>query len=331
GPLICGYLAEDISWHLGFSAAGFGMVLGLIQYKLGAKYLGTAGLLSTGETADVVAQRSRKFYLIFASIVALIGLFGFLAITGVFSVTLTGVAMGLGYGIIVLAIVFFIYLYFFGGHDEIEKKRLLVIFWLFILAAIFWSGFEQAGSSLNLFADRLTDRVIFGWEAPASWLQSINPIFIIIGAPLFGSLWVWLASHNANPSIPMKFALGLLGLSAGFFVIAWGSANSSPDNPVTPAWLVVTYFLHTCGELCLSPVGLSSITKLAPAGRVGQMMGVWFIATALGNLFAGLVAGRLEDLAPDALFGSVAMIIGLAGVVALLLYRPVKKLTSGIE
>ncbi len=331
GPLICGYLGENISWHLGFSAAGFGMVLGLIQYKLGAKYLGTAGLLSTGETADVVAQRSRKFYLIFASIVALIGLFGFLAITGVFSVTLTGVATGLGYGIIVLAILFFIYLYFFGGHTAIEKKRLLVIFWLFILAAIFWSGFEQAGSSLNLFADRLTDRVIFGWEAPASWLQSINPIFIIIGAPLFGSLWVWLASRNANPSIPMKFALGLLGLSAGFFVIAWGSANSSPENPVTPAWLVVTYFLHTCGELCLSPVGLSSITKLAPAGRVGQMMGVWFIATALGNLFAGLVAGRLEDLAPDALFGSVAMIVGLAGVVALLLYRPVKKLTSGIE
>ena len=129
----------------------------------------------------------------------------------------------------------------------------------------------------------------------------------------------------------MKFALGLLGLSAGFFVIAWGSANSSPENPVSPAWLVVTYFLHTCGELCLSPVGLSSITKLAPAGRVGQMMGVWFIATALGNLFAGLVAGRLEDLAPDALFGNVAMIVGLAGVVALLLYRPVKKLTSGIE
>ncbi|MFB3134011.1 MAG: peptide MFS transporter [Rhodothermales bacterium] len=331
GPLICGFLGENISWHLGFSAAGFGMVLGLIQYKLGAKYLGTAGLLSTGETADVVAQRSRKFYLIFALIVAVIGLFGFLAITGVFSVTLTGVAMGLGYGIIALAIVFFIYLYFFGGHDAIEKKRLLVIFWLFILAAIFWSGFEQAGSSLNLFADRLTDRVIFGWEAPASWLQSINPIFIIIGAPLFGSLWVWLASHNANPSIPMKFALGLLGLSAGFFVIAWGSANSSPENPVSPAWLVVTYFLHTCGELCLSPVGLSSITKLAPAGRVGQMMGVWFIATALGNLFAGLVAGRLEDLAPDALFGNVAMIVGLAGVVALLLYRPVRNLTSGIE
>ena len=169
GPLICGFLGENISWHLGFSAAGFGMVLGLIQYKLGTKYLGTSGLLDTGEAVEIIAKRSRMFYFTVAGIVAVIGLFGFLAITGVFSVTLTGVAMGLGYGIIALAVVFFIYLYFFGGHDAVEKKRLLVIFWLFILAAIFWSGFEQAGSSLNLFAERLTDRVIFGWEAPASW------------------------------------------------------------------------------------------------------------------------------------------------------------------
>ncbi len=331
GPLVCGALGENVDWHLGFSAAGFGMVLGLIQYRLGDKYLGKAGHLATGEDRAVVSKRSRTFYLSFAAVVGVVGLFAFLALTGVFAVTLTGVATALGYGIIALAVVYFAYLLIAGGHTTMEKRRLIVIFWLFILAAIFWSGFEQAGSSLNLFADRLTNRMIFGWEAPASWLQSINPIFIITLAPVFGWLWVWLANRKANPSIPIKFALGLLGLAAGFFVIAWGAANASAENPVSPSWLIVTYFLHTCGELCLSPVGLSSITKLAPRGRVGQMMGVWFIGAALGNLFAGLVAGRLESLAPDALFGSVALFVGAAGVVALLVSPGVRKIMGNVE
>ncbi len=121
---------------------------------------------------------------------------------------------------------------------------------------------------------------------PASMLQNINPTFIVILAPVFGFMWTWLAQRDANPSIPVKFGLGLLGLAAGFFVLSWGAANASAENPVSPSWLIVTYFLHTCGELCLSPVGLSSMTKLAPENRVGQMMGIWFVAAALGNLFA---------------------------------------------
>ena len=331
GPILVGYLGENINWHLGFSAAGIGMIFGLIQYKMGDKYLGEAGLLSTGEAAEVITQRSRKFYFTFAGIAALVAAFVFMGVTGVFTVTLTQVATGIGYGIIVLAILYFVYLLVLGGHNTEEKKRLLVIFWIFILAAIFWSGFEQAGSSLNLFAERLTDRVVLGWEAPASWLQSVNALFIIIGAPLFGVLWTGLASRKANPSIPIKFSLGLLGLAAGFFVLAWGAANATTENPVSPAWLVVTYFFHTVGELCLSPVGLSSITKLAPAGRVGQMMGVWFIATALGNLFAGLVAGQLETLAPSSLFGTVAMIIGIAGIIALVVSPGIRKLMGGVK
>jgi POT family proton-dependent oligopeptide transporter len=128
----------------------------------------------------------------------------------------------------------------------------------------------------------------------------------------------------------VKFGLGLLGLSAGFFVISWGAANASESNLISPAWLVVTYFLHTCGELCLSPVGLSSITKLAPKNRVGQMMGVWFIGAALGNLFAGLVAGSLESQAPGPLFSSVAIFVGIAGIVALLMSPGVKKLMGDV-
>jgi POT family proton-dependent oligopeptide transporter len=218
-----------------------------------------------------------------------------------------------------------------GEGVSVEKQRLMVIFWLFLLAAIFWSGFEQAGSSLNLFARDLTDRTVFGWEMPAGWLQNINPFFIIVLAPVFGMMWTWLAHRDRNPSIPMKFALGLLGLSAGFFVIMWGAANASPESPVSMSWLVVTYFLFTCGELALSPVGLSSMTKLAPPGRLGQMMGVWFIATALGNLFAGLVAGRLETLPASTLYFNVALFVGAAGIVALLLSPFVKRLTHGIR
>jgi POT family proton-dependent oligopeptide transporter len=206
-----------------------------------------------------------------------------------------------------------------------------VIFWLFLLVAVFWSGFEQAGTSLNLFARDLTDRMIGSWELPASWLQSVNALMIIIGAPIFGSLWVWLERRSANPSIPMKAGLGLMGLAAGFFVLAWGAANATPDSLVSPSWLVVTYFLHTVGELCISPIGLSAITKLSPERRVGQMMGIWFVGAALGNLFAGLVAGQLETMLPHDLFRTVAMIIGGVGVLALALAPQVKKWAGGVR
>jgi POT family proton-dependent oligopeptide transporter len=381
GPFICGTLGETVNWHWGFSAAGFGMILGLIQYKRGDKYLGRVGYLDTDDSAADVSRKNRMFYLVAGTIATVAALFVILSLRGVFEVSLQGFATWLGYGILLLTILFFTYLILgtpwaagllavfaalvvtlvpqlgatIGGRYAIAsvlglfilmnlaflamggervtttRKRLMVIFWLFLLAAVFWSGFEQAGSSMNLFARDLTDRTYFGWEMPTTWLQNVNPLFIVIFAPIFGYMWTWLAQRDANPSIPTKFALGLLGLCAGFFVIAWGASYATVDNPVTPAWLVVTYFLHTCGELALSPVGLSSMTKLAPTGRVGQMMGVWFIAAALGNLIAGLLAGQLEALPPDLLFRNVAMIAGVMGVVALVVSRPVKRLMAGIE
>jgi POT family proton-dependent oligopeptide transporter len=330
GPLACGALGENYNWHMGFSLAGFGMVLGLIQYRLGGKYLGSAGSLTIDDPASLAGAR-RGFYIGLAIAAAATAVLAGLMSSGAIALTLQEFATYLGYGIIAMSILYFVYLLTAGGHTPLEKKRLVVIFWLFLLAAIFWSGFEQAGSSLNLFAAENTDRVVFGWEAPASWLQSVNALFIIIFAPVFGYIWLWLSQRNVNPSIPVKFALGLLGLAAGFFVIAWGAANATNGNLVSPSWLVVTYFLHTVGELCLSPVGLSSITKLSPRNRVGQMMGVWFIGASLGNLFAGLVAGRLETLAPAALFSNVAMFVGAAGIVALLVSPAVKKLTAGVK
>jgi POT family proton-dependent oligopeptide transporter len=329
GPLVTGWLGESNRWHWGFAAAGVGMVFGLIQYRAGMKHLGDAGLLKTGESAEVLAARARKFYISLVSALVLAGAFVFLMQNGTIPVTVSQVAQTLGYSVLAMVALYFVYLMVLGGHTREENKQVGVIFWLFLLVAIFWSGFEQAGSSLNLFARDLTDRSIAGWLMPASFLQSVNALFIILLAPVFGALWVWLESRQKNPSTPAKAGLGLLGLAAGFFVLAWGAANASADNLVTPAWLVVTYFLHTVGELCISPIGLSAITKLAPARRVGQMMGIWFVGAALGNLFAGLVSGRLETLAPASLFRTVALIIGGAGLVALVASPIFRKMMGG--
>jgi len=382
GPFVCGTLGETVNWHWGFSAAGFGMVLGLVQYRLGARHLGSAGAFDTREPDGAVRTRAGRFYLTAGVIGFGAATFTWLAVTGVLQVGLPVFATWLGYGILLLTLLYFSLLIFnrgvavglaalfailtftlsgrFAGVTEagqwailltlaafillalgllatrgrdvdVDRQRFIVIFWLFLLAAVFWSGFEQAGSSLNLFADRLTDREFFGWEMPTTWLQNVNPIFIVVLAPLFGVMWERLAHRDRNPSIPVKFGLGLLGLAAGFFVLAWGSAYATDATRVSVAWLVITYFLHTCGELALSPVGLSSMTKLAPAGRVGQMMGIWFIGAALGNLFAGLVAGSMEALTPSVLFRNVAMVSAAAGVLALLVSPWVRRLTGGIQ
>jgi POT family proton-dependent oligopeptide transporter len=319
GPFICGTIGEKVNYHWGFSVAGFGMLIGLVQYRLGSKYLGEAGLRTASDGTDDTAAKavlSRKFYSVTATVLATVALLTWLGVSGIISLSVTDVAHWLGYGIVAIAVVYFGYLLLRAGYGREDKRRILVVVWLFVLSAVFWSGFEQAGSSMNLFAEKLTNRDIMGWQMPTSWLQNVNPIFIIVLAPVFGYLWTWLARRRKNPSIPMKFALGLIGLSTGFFVLAWGSAGATKEGSVAISWLVVTYFLHTVGELCLSPVGLSSITKLAPRDRISQMMGLWFVATALGNLFAGLTAGGLENKSASEVFSSVAIYVGVAGLVA---------------
>jgi POT family proton-dependent oligopeptide transporter len=331
GPLVTGFLGEQNNWHWGFGAAGIGMIFGLIQYRLGGERLEGAGFLKSTDTADEITAKSKRFFGTFFGVITAVVAFGYLVSSGVIPLTITQIATALGYSVLVIVGLYFVYLWTMGGHPAEESRRMAVIFWLFLLVAVFWSGFEQAGTSLNLFARDLTDRVILGAERPASWLQSVNALFIIMFAPLFGMLWVWLEHRNANPSIPMKAGLGLLGLAAGFFVLAWGAANATPANPVSPSWLVVTYFLHTVGELCISPIGLSAITKLSPERRVGQMMGIWFVGAALGNLFAGLVSGQLETMAPSELFRTVAMITGGIGLAALVLAPLVKRWAGGVR
>ena len=328
GPLICGFLGEGINWHLGFSAAGIGMVLGVIQYVWGWRHLGDAGLPRPVSESE----RTRDVRALVAGIGAVVVITLVLAglqSAGLLQLSILSVAQGTSVIITAIVTLYFAYVFLFGGLDHDERRRVAVIPVLFVAAAVFWSGFEQAGSSMNLFAERLTDRQVVGWEVPATWLQSINPLFIIICAPLFGGLWVRLGQRN--PSIPVKFTLGLVQLGLGFLVLAWGATFAGGETGVSPMWLVVTYFFHTTGELCLSPVGLSSITKLSPKRLVGQMMGIWFMAAALGNLLAGLVAGLIQSLPLPQLFSTVGMIIAGAGVVLFVASGPLRRLAGDVK
>ena len=333
GPLVCGYLGERVNWHYGFGAAGVGMVFGLIQYRLSARYLGESGRRPTAYSADpaVDAGQRRKAWLAVGVAVAALTLVVASGVLGWLQFDPRSLARGGTVLIVLVAVAFLAGLVLFGGLSRDEKRRIGVIAILFVGAAMFWSGFEQAGSSLNLFAERHTDRTLFGFTVPASWLQSINPLFIITLAPFFAWLWVWLAQRNLDPSIPAKFALGLIQLGLGFGVMAVAASFVVAGETVLPTWLILTYLLHTTGELCLSPVGLSAITKLAPRRYVGQLMGIWFIAAALGNLVAGLLAGRFDPQAVEQMPGLFTQIListaGL-GVLLLLFLKPIRRLSG---
>ena len=330
-PLICGYVAEEIDWHLGFALAGIGMAFGLIWYRINApKDLGEIGLLpnkASDENKGETSGSSNRFAVVFALLAVI--LIAVLQFTGVIDIfTARGLAEAVGVLIAVVILLYFVYVLVAGGLNTIERKKVVVIFFLVLGAAMFWAGFEQAGSSLNLFADRYTNRLIGSWEVPASWYQSINAMFIIVLAPVFGWLWVTLAKKSLNPSTPLKFGFGLIFLGLGFLVMVKAAQIAAGGLQAAPFYLILTYFLHTVGELALSPVGLSTTTKLAPQRYASQMMGMWFVGSAFGNLIAGLIAGGFDDenvaQMPD-LFWSVVMSSCGAGLIFLVLSPWLKK------
>jgi POT family proton-dependent oligopeptide transporter len=337
-PLICGPLGEQVDWHLAFAVAGTGMLVGVLQYSLGGKYLGEAGLHPNAslETSDGGGRGKASRLLIVASCV--VALVAVLVVTGVLPLTAELAAKSATAAIVILALVYFVYQIVAGGLDPGEKKRMMAIFVLFLFSTLFWSGYEQAGSSLNLFAERLTNRNVLGWNMPASVLQAVNPLFIIGFAPVFA--WIWVRLGRRNPSSPAKFAFGLIFMALGFLVMVGASlasvghavvGGSLVPRQVSPLWLVLTYLFHTCGELCLSPVGLSTVTKLAPHRKVSQMMGIWFMSLSLGNIIGGQIAGRFETFPLFQIFGLVALVAGAAGLVLMLLVRPMRRLIGGAE
>ena len=332
GPLICSYLGEKINWRLGFAAAGVGMVLGLVQFQLTRRHLGEAGCRPVRRQTGSV--RDWGIVAVGGGVIATLYL---LVLSGVLHLNPHTLASYTAYFIVAIAVVYFAVLFLFAGLDQTEKKRLGVVLVLFIASAMFWAGFEQAGSSLNIFADRFTQRVISlgkPFEIPAGWLQMANPIFVITLAPVVAAAWLALARRGRDIPLPAKFAIGLLLLAVGFLVMAGAAVLVASGNKVLPTWLIATYLFHSLGELCISPVGLSSVTKLSPKRLVGQMMGLWFLATSLGNLIAGLAAGRLTSEDPAQMPQLFLVMVGtaaLVGLVLLVLTKPIKKLMAGVE
>lgn len=314
-PFVCGTLAV-YNWHWGFAAAGVGMVIGLIQYVVGGKKLKGVGeapvkSASGGDSAVTPVYLVQVGIVIAVSVAILLYVYSAYGLDTTLKVALIPVLV-IG-GLIVVV--------FTGMQDKLsltDWKRIGIIILLFLFASLFWAGFEQAGSSFNLFAEQLTNRNFGSWEMPTAWFQSINSIFIVIMAPIFGIMWVRMGKKQPNDVF--KFSLGLLFLALGFVVMAYASGLTGAGK-VSPMWLVAVYFLHTCGELFLSPVGLSSMTKLAPGKMVGLMLGVWFLASSLGSFAAGQIAGEFEPKqeALVGLFWNVAIVVFIGAALALVL------------
>jgi POT family proton-dependent oligopeptide transporter len=339
GQIVTGVLGEKVGWHWGFGAAGVGMLLGLIVYTLRApKTLGNIGLHPTRDPdAARQARQERNVKLTLAVGFGLLALVIVLVATGVLTVNAAAIAQSMTYVIFGTAVLYFVYIFAVGQLESDEKRRVGVIFVLFLFAAIFWAAFEQAPTSLNLFARDFTDRRIGGFEVPASWFQSVNSGFIVLLAPAFAALWVTLARRRGDLSSPAKFSLGLFLAGVGFLMMIWAAnvvVRGGPGTLVSPWWLVGSYFFQTLGELCLSPVGLSSMTKLSPRKYVGQMMGIWFMATALGNLIAGLAGGhvdpsRLEQM--PKLFTMTTVFLMAAAAVLALLVVPIRRMIASTK
>jgi proton-dependent oligopeptide transporter, POT family len=339
-PLICGWFAQseqfrrilgslgippENAWHWGFGMAAVGMFLGLVQYLSGWKHLGSAGMYPAPAESPAAAEGNRRLLRrSIAATVLAVALLAGLAMAGMVTITAQGVSNALGVVLIITSVLFFLWMFTAGKWTSEERKRLVVVLVLFVAATIFWSVFEQAGSTLNLFAQRSTRTEIFGVAFPPSWLQSVAPFLLIVLAPVFAWLWFKLGRHD--PSSPAKFTIGLVCVSLSFAILVIPGQAAAQGMRVSPLWLVATYFLHTCGELCLSPVGLSAMTKLAPARIVGLTMGVWFVALSAGNYLGGRVAGLYEAFSLPQLFGVVALFAALAALVLALLIRPIRRM-----
>ena len=278
GPIIAGYVAQRIDWHLGFGCAAIGMALGLAQYVLDRRHLQAAIDRMAAERAARVAERASS--------------------DSKGSVAFTAA----------------------------EWRRIAAIVVLFVFAILFWAGYEQAGSTMALMADRNTRLEVFGIPFPSSWLQSLQPIFVVILAPVFATLWVRLGRHE--PSVPVKFGLGLLFMGLAFVIMmpAGAAVDADATLKVSPWPLIAWNLFSELGELSLSPVGLSAITKLSPARIVGLMMGVWFLSIAFGNKLAGSLAAYVSTMPLYSMFSSIAVALIVTAVLMFLLSQPVRRL-----
>ncbi len=339
GQIVTGLLGESVGWHWGFGAAGVGMLIGLAVFTIRSRTtLGDLGLHPTKNPDPTIqAGQENRVKLVLGVGLGILALVIVLAAMGVITLDAQVIGHYMTYILVGLAVVFFGYLFIAGGLNRDEKKRVMVIAVLFVFAAIFWSAFEQAPTSLNLFAKDFTNRSLGNFEIPATWFQSINSAFIILLAPVFAALWLRLGAKGRDLSSPGKFSLGLLFAGIGFFIMIF-AANSVVSSggalKVSALWLTASYFFQTIGELCLSPVGLSSMTKLSPRRYVGQMMGIWFLASAVGNLIGGLVGGHVDpeklEQMPQLFTVTTASLV-ISAVILALLAIPIRRMMQNVE
>jgi len=341
-PLVCGFLAEKegfrsflgehgidpaSSWHFGFAAAAVGMFFGLWQYLATGRHLGQVGARpAAAASPEARARTLRILRLGGAGALVLVALAVVLA--RAFPERMTMENVNAAYAVLLFAAVFGFFGWLLGSSSwsRAERRRLLLVTILFAGSCIFWGVFEQAGSTLTLFAKDETRNTILGFSFPSSWWQSVNSVFIIALAPLFA--WLWARTAHRDPTSVVRFALGLLFVGLGYALLVGGALGAEGEARVSPGWLLGVYLLHTIGELCLSPVGLSSMTKLAPPRVVGMMLGVWFLSISVGSFLGGRVAGVYEEFELPTLFACVAASAVVMAVVMVLLVRPARRLLA---
>lgn len=317
-PLICGTIGELYGYHYGFGLAGVGMVVGLLCFWRFKHYLGDRGLPpSTNAMSQSSFAGIPNGILLYLGIIAFIPLGAYLVSEPHFVETYAAPIVGFAFIAYILWEAF--------RSPKAERDGILVVVILTVFSIAFWAFFEQAGSSINLFTDRHVDRVILGWEIPASAFQSVNAIFIVLLAPVFSLLWLKLGRMGKDPSSALKFVLGLVQLGLGFVALVLAAKQAESGAKASLLLLLLAYLLHTMGELCLSPVGLSMVTKMAPARLGGLLMGMWFLSAAFAHVIGGKLAGFSADWGYTKLYTVIFVTAVACGLVLLAIYPIIKK------
>jgi POT family proton-dependent oligopeptide transporter len=327
GSLLVPLCAARFGWRYGFVLPVIGMLFGLTQFLITRKWLGQRG-------RSIPRNRSWRGWLPVAVFALAVAAIAALALDGRLVIEPVRLAQGASWLIALFAVAYFVYLVAFAGLDPAERRRVFAMAALFAAYAIFYAGFEQGGASLNLFAQRYTERHLFGWELPAGVLQGVTALYTILFAPAFAALWLALGRRGRDPAPSAKFAAGLALLGASYLLMYVASGYVVSGEKVLPTWLLLSYFLQECGDLCLSPVGLSAMTKLAPPRFAGQVMGLWFLALALGNNLAGQLSGEYDarDLhSLPLLFLKIAGYAVLAAAIMLWLTPALRRLMAGVK
>ena len=324
-PLIVGYLGEDINWHLGFAVAGVGMLIGLAQYLAGYRGLGSVGLEVPNPATPPERRRAGFQALAGLAIVAVVLVVAF----GVFGLGIADITVLFTFVVIAIAVIYFWRLFKQPQLTSVDRDRLWAFLYLFLAAVVFWAIYDQGGSTINEFAEKFTNMDAGFFTIPISWLQSINPVFIIIFAPIFATLWTKLA--NRAPSTPTKFALALIGVGISFLVMIPAAMQAANSEKSSLWWIVAVLLVQTWSELLLSPNGLSVTTKLAPTGLLSQMLAVWFLATAVGDSVGGQLVKLIDVVGWTGYFIVCGIGTVILGGLFFLVVPKLKKLMEGVR